>query len=113
MPEYAARVEVGELPVVRGVTFVGDDVARKQVIDALMCFLEVDLAAVRAAHGLPADYFGAELAALSGGRFSHIVAVKNEYVRVTSPHRMAARVVAAEFDAYRGGITAGRYSKVA
>ena len=110
-PEYAARVEAGELPVVRGRAFAGDDVARKQVIDALMCFLEVDLAAVRVAHGLPEGYFADELAALASGHFTRIAAVRGEQVRVTSPHRMAARVVAAQFDAYRG-VAAGRYSKV-
>lgn len=111
MPEYVARIEAGELATSRGVAFAGDDVARKQVIDTLMCFLTVDLAPIRRTHGLPEGYFAPELAALRGGSLRDMVTVEGETIRVTHAYRMAARVVAAEFDAYRH-IIAGRFSKV-
>ncbi len=110
--EYRTKVEAGELATARGCAFVGEDIARKQVIDELMCFLEVDLAKIRAQFGLASGHFAAELATLTRGAFTDIVAVDGECIRITTALRMAARVVAAEFDQYRG-VAAGRYSKVA
>ncbi len=111
LPEYAARIEAGELGTTRGVAFTGDDVARKHVIDTLMCFLSVDLAAIRAEHDLPEGYFNAEIEALRAPQFADIVAIEGERLTIISEYRMAARVIAAQFDAYRH-VIAGRFSKV-
>lgn len=111
MPEYAQRIAAGEFAVTRGLVFEGDDLARKRVIDELMCFLATDLAAIRRAYQLPDGYFSSEIAQLSQGHFREIANVEGECVRVIGDYRMAARVVATQFDAYRN-IMAGRYSKV-
>ncbi len=110
--EYRTRVEEGKLPTARGWQFKGDDRIRKRVIDALMCFMEVNLSTIRAEFGLQESYFAAELATLREERYAGIVAVEGETVRITTPYRMAARVAASAFDTYRG-VAAGRYSKVA
>lgn len=110
--DYRHGVENGTFPVVRGWAFRDDDLIRKQVIDALMCFMRVDLAAVRAYWGLDDDYFRHEIAELRGPEYRGIVSCENGTVRLNTPYRMAARVVAAVFDRYRGTETA-RYSKVA
>jgi oxygen-independent coproporphyrinogen-3 oxidase len=110
--DYRAMVEGGELPIVRGWAFRDDDLIRKQVIDELMCFLSVDLAALRCAHTLGEHYFAAELQELTKPEYRDIVACDGGHVRITTPHRMAARVVASVFDHYRG-VAEGRYSKVA
>ena len=111
MPDYRAAIEGGHLPSLRGWAFVGDDTARKRVIDALMCFMEVDLAQIRQAFELPEYYFQPELDELAQGALRHVVAIQGERLRIATPYRMAARVVATVFDGYRH-VMAGRYSKV-
>ncbi len=111
-PDYLACVQRCEIPTVRGWAFRGDDTIRKQVVDTLMCFLSVDLAAVCAQFHLPEGYFCAELEALRGPAYRALALVEGEAVRLITPYRMAVRVVASVFDRYRGE-TPGRYSKVA
>lgn len=110
--EYKNAVEAAILPSVRGIGFRGDDVIRKQVIDELMCFMSVDLAAIRRQHSLPDGYFAAELAEIGSSKYSSIAQVTGENIIITTQYRMAARVISAAFDQYRG-VAAGRYSKVA
>jgi oxygen-independent coproporphyrinogen-3 oxidase len=110
--EYRDRIAAGELAGVRGWSFVGEDILRKQVIDMLMCFMAVDLAEVRRAHGLAEGHFAAEIAQLRQEKYVSIVAIEGERIRLTTPYRMAVRAVASVFDQYHG-VALGRYSKVA
>ena len=110
--DYRNRVESGSLPSVRGWAFEGDDPVCKRVIDDLMCFLSVDLAEIRQAFGLDEHYFKAELEELREDRYRNIINCDGDSVRMTTPYRMATRVVASIFDRYRGTAN-GRYSKVA
>lgn len=107
-PDYTARIQAGELATARGVAFMGDDLARKAVIDALMCYLSADLAAIARTYGLPAHYFTRELTALLDYR--DLAVVEDGCVTLITEDRMAARVIASLFDRYH---TVRRYSKVA
>ncbi len=109
---YREAVTSGALAGVRGVAFAGEDLARKAVIDALMCYMEADVAAIAAQHGLPGHAFRAELERLCSAEYNGVVACDGTMVRLVTPHRMAIRVVAAVFDAYAARPT-HRYSKVA
>ncbi len=110
-PDYTARIARGELAAVRGRAFAGDDLARKAIIDRLMCFLEIDLAEIITSYHLPADYFARELAMLQHAPYAGIAQCAGQHLRITTPYRMAARVVASVFDAHAH--TDRRYSKVA
>lgn len=111
-PEYRALVEQGRLPITRGWAFCSDDLIRKQLIDQLMCHMEVDLGALCRRHALAGNYFAAEMAVLRTPAYNDIVTCEGNRLRLITRHRMAARAVAAAFDRYHaaGG---GRYSKVA
>lgn len=110
--DYRNRVENSQLPCVRGLIFEGDDLARKRVIDDLMCFMSADLAEICRTFNLDPLYFKSALQALQNENYREIAEVSEARVRITTPYRMAARVVAFVFDRY-GGVAAGRYSKVA
>lgn len=110
--EYVALVGQGRFATLRGWENRGDDALRKQVIDAFMCFMEADIGAICAQAGVVEEYFAPEMEALGPYVQQGIVVVEGARVRVVSPYRMAARVVASVFDAYRGAVEA-RYSKVA
>lgn len=111
-PNYGKRISRGDLASIRGWGFTGDDSIRKHVIDALMCFLSVDVHDVCRRFDLDDDYFAPELRELQTGPYRDIIAIQDRKLCVTTPHRMAARAVASVFDRYRGAITS-RYSKVA
>lgn len=110
--QYRERIAAGQLAGVRGWSFAGEDVIRKQVIDTLMCFLAVDLATVRREHGLVDGHFSEALVQLQHEKYAGVVAVEGERLRLVTPYRMAVRAVAAAFDQYHG-VALGRYSKVA
>ena len=102
--DYRTAIENGKLPIKRGYNFKGEDKARKQIIDELMCFLSVDL-------GGQEQHFASELAELQKPEYSEIVEVNGGKITVSDKHKMAARVIATVFDEYRFMAT-GRYSKV-
>lgn len=111
-PEYSARINSGSLATVRGWVNRGDDRVRKRIVDALMCFMEVDLNSICAEYGLSPALFMREMESLKSYVAQGILAIEGWHIRISTPYRMAARVIAAEFDAYRGTQTAS-YSKVA
>ncbi len=111
-PDYSSKVSAGFLPTIRGWSHGGDDMARKRIIDALMCFMSVDLAEVVEQYGLPDHYFDDSVQELLDLEKSGILSIRGGRITLTTPYRMAARVAASAFDRYRGD-AAGRYSKVA
>ena len=102
--DYRTAIENGKLPIKRGYAFKGEDKARKQIIDELMCFLSVDLSGKE-------QHFARELAELQKPEYQEIVEVNGGKIKVSDKHKMAARVVASVFDEYKL-VTVGRYSKV-
>jgi oxygen-independent coproporphyrinogen III oxidase len=51
VPAWARAVEAGRLPVERGLVLGPDDRLRSDVIEQLLCYFDVDLDSVAAAHG--------------------------------------------------------------
>jgi oxygen-independent coproporphyrinogen-3 oxidase len=94
------RVRAGQLPTARGVALTKEDELRRGVIERLMCDLRVDLAAVAGEHGLAADHFSAELAALSELEKLGFVLIDGWKLTIPSAERSAVRLVAAAFDQY-------------
>jgi len=110
--DYRKMVGGGKLPIIRGWKMSEEDRLRKRIIDDLMCFLSVDLADIRRQYRLKDDYFARETSELEKPEYRGIVESHRDDIDITTPHRMAARAVAAVFDQYRN-VAAGRYSKVA
>ncbi len=111
-PDYSTKVSSGLLPTVRGWANRGDDLARKRVIDALMCFMAVDLAEICEQFHLPLHYFDDVMPEIHSFETQGMVAISGSQIALTTPYRMAARVVSAAFDRYRGD-AASNYSQVA
>lgn len=98
---YYAAIDRGELPVARGIRLDGDDLLRRDVIQALMCNPRLDFAPIERTHGIVfADYFGAELAALEPLAADGLVHVDGAGIAVTPRGRLLLRVIAMVFDAY-------------
>lgn len=98
---WSREVEAGQLPVHRGRPLQGDDALRREVIERLMCDMQVDLVATAFAHGEAPGYFAPEVAALKSFEADGLVHLDDEgHVTVDERGRPALRAVAAVFDAY-------------
>lgn len=98
---YYARIEAGELPVLRGLSLTPDDHVRRALISELMCGFELDMRAFGARHGL--DFkrtFAEELKALAPLEDAGLVKVGDERIVITPQGRLLVRRIAMVFDAH-------------
>ena len=107
---YRDAISRGDLAVYRGLAVSPDDRLRRAIIERLMCDLEVDLAAVCAAHGDDPPRFDPELEALARMAEDGIVTISGHRIRVSEECRPLLRVVAAVFDRHLAN-GEGRYSR--
>ncbi len=96
VPEWRKAIEAGALPVARGIALSADDVLRRAIIEKLMCFLAVDLAAFGKT---PADFLR-EMAALQPLIAEGYVVQEGNVLLVPQSARAAVRLVASVFDGY-------------
>jgi oxygen-independent coproporphyrinogen-3 oxidase len=102
VPEWRAAIEAGELPVARGIALSEDDKLRRAIIEKLMCFLSVDLAAF----GKRCEDFPREMDALAPLLAEGYVVREGTVLRVPASARAAVRLVASVFDTYLAKSTA-------
>jgi len=98
---YAKAIEAGGLATVRGAALSSDDRLRRDVIERLMCDLDVDLEAAAARHG--ADAAGLKAAADRGLRpfvADGLASWNGRRIAVSAAGRPFVRSIAALFDAY-------------
>src|SRR5690606_10941706 len=98
--DYRKAVLAGELPVARGRPVTRDDLARREIIDRLMCTGAVDVAAIARAHGLHETALAPDPDRLAPLLADGIVAVEGARLRVDADHWSFLRLAAACFDAY-------------
>ena len=97
---YNMLIDAGGLATVRGIGLAADDRLRRDVIERLMCALEVDLVGVAEAHGAdPAGLIG-DAAGLARFVADGLAQFDGRRVVVTQKGRPFLRSVAALFDAY-------------
>ncbi len=102
--EWAALLEGGALPTVRGYAPTADDDLRRDLIQQLFCRLDVDTDAFSRAHQLDFDTaFSSELSALSALEADGLVERSPGHLRVTQEGQLFLRNVAAVFDAFLTG----------
>lgn len=97
---WRAAVSAHDLPVARGVVVTGEDRFRGEIIERLMCDLEVNLAAVCARHGRSVADLADEFAALDGFERDGLVRHDGASLMVTEPGRVLVRSVCAVFDTH-------------
>jgi len=111
---YYARLDAGELPVLRGLELTPDDLVRRDVIQSLACRFEVSREAISIAHLVEFDrYFARELEDLERLAGDGLVELDREWITVTPAGRLLVRAVCMVFDAYlRRSEERARYSRV-
>jgi len=97
---YGKAIEAGGLAIVRGVALTADDRVRRDLIERLMCDLEVDVVARAAAHGADPAPLVAALAGLAPFAADGLANWDGARLSVSEKGRPFVRSVAALFDAY-------------
>jgi oxygen-independent coproporphyrinogen III oxidase len=117
LPAWEAALDEGRLPVWRGLELSPDDVLREDVIQALMCQGEIDMAAIETRHDIDFRvYFADALAQLCAHQADGLVELGPRFIRATARGRLLLRIIAMCFDHYlQSGATAAaqpRFSRV-
>ncbi|MBE9610117.1 oxygen-independent coproporphyrinogen III oxidase [Chitinilyticum piscinae] len=114
LDDYYARLDAGDLPVVRGMHLGPDDLLRRAVIQALMCQFEVYFQPFEVGYMIDFPrYFEEEFGLLQQFIDDGLVEITDEAVRVLPRGRLLVRSVAMVFDRYlRTRQTQARYSKL-
>lgn len=100
VPAWRDAVRAGDLPIARGVALSAEDRLRREVIEQVMCRLEVDLRAVAARHGAdPASLMDAAPRLQEMARDGLLV-WDGYRLRMTPAGRPVVRAAAAAFDTY-------------
>ena len=97
---WMKQVRAGELPAARGIALSEDDKLRSHIIEALMCNLAVDVeAAAHLYHADPTQFLPA-LQALNPYLDHGMAVLSGWHLTIHPQWRVAARSIAALFDAY-------------
>jgi oxygen-independent coproporphyrinogen-3 oxidase len=111
--EYEALLEVGRLPVKRGIEVDADDQLRAKVIQELMCHDQLAFADFGATNNIDfAEYFAAEISRLEPLAMDGLILLGPEGIQITAKGRLLLRSIAMTFDRYLADDSNdGRFSK--
>lgn len=114
LDRYYAALDTGRLPVLRGIELTPDDLARRAVIQALMCHFRVSIESIELSYLLDfRRHFAAELHMLKKLSDDGLVEVQPDWIVVTPKGRLLVRAIAMLFDRYlREAQERASYSKV-
>jgi oxygen-independent coproporphyrinogen-3 oxidase len=91
----------GRLPVAKGYVFQGEDKARKEIIDGLMCNLSVNVQTIWAKHGLPHEELQTLCLSLTPFVRDGLASLATDGLLTIKPEaRPLVRIIAASFDEY-------------
>ena len=110
--DYAATVERGERPIIRGYLLTPEDRIRREVIMRMMCHLQLDY--VQLSRELDIDFqqfFAPEIESLEDMEVDGLLVRSAEGLQITDLGRLVIRNIAMRFDAYHKAGREQRFSK--
>jgi oxygen-independent coproporphyrinogen-3 oxidase len=111
---YYDSIDRGQLPIARGIELTADDLARRAVIQSLICNFALSKQNIEIAYLFDFNnYFKEELRELAVLAKAGLVELDEHWITVTSKGRMLVRNVCMVFDAYlRKSAELNKYSRV-
>ncbi len=100
VPAYAEAIKSGAFAIAKGLALTADDRLRRDVIERLMCDLEVDLEHIANIHPTDDDFFAQAFAALRPFEEDGLASRRGRRIIVHEAGRPFVRNIAAIFDAY-------------
>lgn len=111
--QYEAALDQGRLATVKGLRLNKDDLIRRDVIERLMCDMQIDLGAIgKRWHIDAARYFSSALEQLKTAEQDGLVTCDQQMISATPTGRLLIRHLAMAFDARLPSQTTQRYSKI-
>lgn len=116
MKDFSQAIDVGILPIERGVTLNQDDVVRRTVIMELMCQFQLSKSVLEEKYRLSFagnfdEYFATEISDLKHLESDGLICISDDQIQVTPAGRLLIRNIAAVFDAYLRQRTLSNFSK--
>jgi oxygen-independent coproporphyrinogen-3 oxidase len=110
--EYSAKIDAGELPVLRGVELNADDKLRRDIITELICHFYLDINAISFLHHIHfKEYFADIYPQLQEFADDGLLTYNEEYIEIKPAGRLLIRNICMLFDKY-SEYTPQRFSKV-
>jgi len=111
---YYAALDLGRLPVMRGLELTPDDLVRRAVIQALSCHFRLSIESIELSYLVDfRKYFGPELVELRRLAQDGLVELDSDWIVVTPRGRLLVRAICMVFDRYlREREARASYSKV-
>jgi len=98
--QYCKTLGENLLPIAKGIVLSDEDRLRRDVIEQIMCYLEVDIGATSQGHGQRPDCLDDVLAGIRPLQQCGAVTVEGRRITVARSQKAAARVLASLFDTY-------------
>ncbi len=96
---YQKKIAEKAFATTRGLYLSGEDKLRAAIIESLMCYLSADIETLCRKHNYALSALGAEIEFLAPYEKAGLISREGYKIRLTTPYRMAARVIASVFDA--------------
>ncbi len=96
--EYKKEILSEELPIKKGIAISQKDKIRKEIIDEVMCFLEVDLNKICKKFNLKKTHFASEIKALRILEKDQLLKIKNNKITISKNFPQISRIAASHFD---------------
>jgi oxygen-independent coproporphyrinogen III oxidase len=113
LTDYYRALDSGHLPIERGVQLNTDDLARRDIIQRLMCQGVLDCRDIERQYALEFEtYFTRELTSLREMAADGLLCIEGDKITVSDRGRFLLRTIAMAFDAYLGPAAEQRFSKV-
>jgi oxygen-independent coproporphyrinogen-3 oxidase len=111
--QWQADIEEGLLPLERGYILTTDDQIRRDLINALLCHMSIDLDALSERWGIDAySYFADELTQMNRFAEDGLVSFDQPLLQLTSTGRLLGRAVAMVFDSHHKPANKKHFSRV-
>ena len=114
LDNYYHKLDMGKLPIMRGLELTQDDLLRQCIINALMCHFELFMEPVEIAFLISFEnYFARELEELKKMQDDGLLTLGDRWLSVTPKGRLLIRNICMVFDKYlRADSESKRYSRV-
>ncbi len=114
LKSYYAAIDVGKLPIIRGLSLTDDDVLRRAIIQQLSCHFSLNFKTIEQKYDINfAEYFAKELEELKPMQEDGLLMLSNNNIQVTPAGRILIRNICMVFDEHlRQQTTKQSFSKV-
>lgn len=111
--QYEKAILNGQIPVVKGVEVRAQDIMRKEIIDNLMCYMQLNLDEILQKYNLEKNFFTPEISKLENLIKDGLVIFENNIIKINPETPQIARVVSSLFDEFFSAENNTKHSKIA